>query len=89
MEPRSPTAPERPVSLYDLTRPELESLLVSWGAPRYAGKQVFQWMYKKRIHAFDAMTDQPAEFRELLEHKALLPRLRLADRRDSADGTSK
>ncbi len=81
--------PGSPVSLYDHTRPELGALLASWGAPRYAGKQVFQWLYRKRVAAFDAMTDLSVEFRALLRERALLPRLRLAERHVSADGTTK
>jgi len=89
MEPASPGALEAPVPLYDLIRPEIGSLLASWGAPGYAGQQVFQWLYKKRVKTFEEMTDLSAEFRALLTARASLPAPDLALRQDSPDGTLK
>jgi 23S rRNA (adenine2503-C2)-methyltransferase len=89
MDVMQTSAPEGPVQLYDLTRQELGSLLGAWGAPRYAGKQVFQWLYRRRVSSFDAMTDLSADFRALLHEKAALPRPALVARQDSIDGTSK
>jgi len=39
------------------TPEELKALAVAAGLPPYAGKQIAKWLYVKRVHSFDEMTD--------------------------------
>src|SRR5215211_6286839 len=45
---------------------ELAEFLRARGAPAYRAKQVFDWLYKKRVTSYDAMTDLPLPVRDEL-----------------------
>ncbi|MCD6505981.1 23S rRNA (adenine(2503)-C(2))-methyltransferase RlmN [Candidatus Poribacteria bacterium] len=78
------------VNLMGLSREELESLVESWGEPRYRARQIMVWLYHKRIDDFDAMTDLSKKFRALLRDRAYVPHLEIiAKERSSIDGTTK
>jgi 23S rRNA (adenine2503-C2)-methyltransferase len=62
---------DRPVSLYDLTLPELAERLVALGQPAYRARQVFAWAYKQLVSDYAAMTNLPRSLRHDLE--MLLP----------------
>ena len=49
-----------------LTLEELTAHFAAQGEPAYRAKQVAVWLYKKRVNAFDAMTDLPAPIRARL-----------------------
>ncbi|MGI8957868.1 MAG: 23S rRNA (adenine(2503)-C(2))-methyltransferase RlmN [Chthoniobacterales bacterium] len=53
-------------SIKSLTLDELAEHLAAAGAPGYRAKQVTDWLYKKRIDSFEAMTDLPAAIRAQL-----------------------
>ncbi len=53
-------------SLKSLTLEELAQLFRAQGAPAYRAKQVTDWLYKKRVDSFEAMTDLPAVLRNQL-----------------------
>ncbi|MEO6873023.1 MAG: 23S rRNA (adenine(2503)-C(2))-methyltransferase RlmN [Chthoniobacterales bacterium] len=53
-------------SIRSLDLDELTQLLATRGQPAYRAKQVADWLYKKRVHSFAAMTDLPAAMREQL-----------------------
>ncbi|CAN5507022.1 23S rRNA (adenine(2503)-C(2))-methyltransferase RlmN [soil metagenome] len=53
-------------SIKSLVLEELQEYLAAKGAPAYRAKQITDWLYRKRIHSFDAMTDLPAAVRAQL-----------------------
>jgi 23S rRNA (adenine2503-C2)-methyltransferase len=53
-------------SLTGIVLEELADFLEKRGAPSYRAKQVTDWIYKKRVTSFDAMTDLPNELRAQL-----------------------
>ena len=53
-------------SLYDLTLPQLEEHLASWGQPRYRAAQVWQALYRDLAASPAAITTIPASLRERL-----------------------
>ncbi|MBP1636188.1 MAG: rlmN, partial [Acidobacteria bacterium] len=55
-----------PVDLTELTRRELEAALADEGLERYRARQIFQWVYRRGVTDFAAMTDLPAAQRETL-----------------------
>lgn len=57
---------DRPVTIYDLTLPQLEERLTALGQPAYRAKQLFDWVYRKRVTSYDAMTNLPASLRATL-----------------------
>lgn len=68
---------------------ELEKRMESLGASKYRGRQVFRWINQKKISDFNEMTDLGKAFRNQLIERFELPRVRVAERRESEDGTIK
>src|SRR3954451_24382154 len=53
---------------------ELEEFVRNRGLPPYRAKQITDWVYKKRVSSFDAMSDLPNELRaQLAEEFELAP----------------
>lgn len=44
-------------SIYSLSQQNLENILVNMSLKKYNAKQIFQWLYKKRVSEFDQMSD--------------------------------
>ena len=62
---------------------------VAHGERPFRGAQVLRHLWQNPAPTFGEMTDLPAAFRSLLSDHFLLPRLQLATRQKSADGTEK
>jgi 23S rRNA (adenine2503-C2)-methyltransferase len=67
----------------------LAGTLTELGAPSYRARQVFAWLHRRGATNFDAMTDQPAEFRRLLAEHAAFTTLRAVECHAAPDGTAK
>lgn len=52
-----------PLTLYDLTLPELEQQLLELGAARYRARQIMHWAYAKLAPSYEAMTVLPKDLR--------------------------
>lgn len=55
-----------PLPLHAIDRETLVGLLSAAGEPAYRADQVLDWVYRRRVNAFEAMTNLPARLRELL-----------------------
>ena len=76
-------------NLYELTLSELSSLVAEFGEKPFRARQLWKWMYDKRVDNFAAMTDLPQHFIDALAQNASLGSLELVARQNSADGTEK
>ena len=54
-------------SIYSMTYSNLEEYFVSIGEKKYRAKQLFDWLYVKRINNFDSITNMKKEVIELLK----------------------
>ncbi|MBM7701816.1 23S rRNA (adenine(2503)-C(2))-methyltransferase RlmN [Metabacillus iocasae] len=79
----------RKPSIYSLQLHELENWLVERGEKKFRGKQVYDWLYHKRVTAFDDMTNLSKGLRDLLKDNFSLTTLNTAVQQTSADGTMK
>lgn len=81
-------APEKP-NIYGFRLDALEAEMVRLGQKPYRAKQIFTWLYEKKVTDFDSMTDISAQFREVLKanYEFYLPQTII--REDSSDGTIK
>lgn len=88
--PPSPpsTAPQHPL-LPGMATSEIEELLVSIGQPRYRGRQVAEWIFRKNAGSFDEMTNLPAALRRRLADAADTGRPEVIRRQVGEDGTTK
>jgi len=53
-------------ALFGLTLDELEALAAENQWPRYAGKQISHWLYRKQVDRIERMTDLPMHARDTL-----------------------
>lgn len=79
------------VKLYDFTLAELTDWLAkTHGEPSYRARQLFEWMYQKRVTSFAEMSNLPKALREKLEGSCVLGTAHEITRQDSkVDPTSK
>jgi 23S rRNA (adenine2503-C2)-methyltransferase len=54
------------VNLYDLELPDLEKLLAPWGNAREYARDVWRWLYRRRVTGLEQMTTLPQALRERL-----------------------
>ena len=62
---------------------------VAYGEPAYRGGQVVRHLWRAPAATFDDMTDLPKAFRGALADAFSIPRLEIASRQKSTDGTEK
>lgn len=79
---------EKP-SIYSLQLGELEDWLVDQLEPKFRAKQIFDWLYVKRVNTFGEMTNLSKELREKLVKSFEITTLEVAVRQESKDGTIK
>lgn len=75
--------------LVGMTTQELEAFAEQLGEPKYRGRQLAVWIYRKGVITFDAMTDLPKAFRERLGEIAVINPLQVIDVKVASDGTTK
>lgn len=64
-------------NLYDLSLPDLESLMRDWGEPPFRAKQVYRHLYVNLIQNAQEMTDLPIPLRQRLADETRFGDLRL------------
>ena len=67
----------------------LRAFAVERGEPEYRGAQVARRLWQNPARDFASMSELPRRFREALAERFVIPRLRIAARQKSADGTEK
>ena len=83
-----PFHPQKP-SIFGQTLENLSDAVEAAGYPRYQAKQVMDWLYKKRVDSWTAMSNLPEKFRCWLDDSFILyPLEGLLDKR-SDDVTQK
>lgn len=76
--------------LYNMTLPELTDWLKDVGEPAYRAKQIFDWLYVKRVRSFDEMSNLSKALREKLKDRAVIETSHVVTKQVSAvDGTVK
>ena len=75
--------------IYALSLPALEAHLQRWGEPRFRARQIWDWLYERRVGTFEAMTNLPQALRERLANEFRFGVLTLEAEEESIDGTIK
>jgi len=68
---------------------ELQEALKSKGFPSFLAKQIFGWVYKKRVEDFELMTNISKETTKYLKANFSFSRPKLLKKETSSDGTEK
>ena len=76
-------------NLFGYTFDQMKEEFVSLGETSFRAKQLFTWIYKKRIFDFDQMTDISKGFRTRLKEEYCLDLPSILIKQISADGTVK
>jgi len=76
-------------SIYDLSPDQLASFFQSHGESAFRTKQVFDWLYAKRVSSFDEMDNLPRSLRELLAEHFRVQRLEKLETNSIKTGTQK
>ncbi len=72
-----------------LTSAAWEALAVSWGQPRYRGRQIFDALHRSGRLDYASMQELPGDLRERLARELPIRLPEVARREDSADGSVK
>lgn len=75
--------------LVGMTLDELTKVAISGGMPKFVGKQLAEWLYKKKVCSFSEMINISLKNRSWLEENYEIGRENPRSHRKSADGTVK
>lgn len=76
-------------SIYDMTMSDLQSYLSEKGMKPFHAKQIFRWLYDKRITDFESMSDISHKMIDVLKEDFYFDTLKIKDHQISRDGTEK
>lgn len=54
-------------SIYSLRYDEMQEWLVEHGQQKFRAKQIFEWLYQKRVDSIDDMTNLSKDLRQVLK----------------------
>ncbi len=72
-----------------LTKEQLRKFFVSNGDKAFRGNQVYEWLWQKRAHTFEDMTNVSKETRAMLEANFVINHIKVDTLQRSEDGTVK
>ncbi len=72
-----------------LTKEQLRNFFVSNGDKAFRGNQVYEWLWQKRAHSFEDMTNVSKETRAMLEANFVINHIKVDTMQRSEDGTVK
>lgn len=76
-------------NIYDFTMNELEDRLVAKGYKKFNARQVYEWLYKKKVSRFEDMSNLSKVLREYLGANYEFSKLIVNTHQVSSDGTEK
>ena len=76
-------------NIRELTLQDLEAYFRELGEQKFRAKQVYEWLWQKQAHTFEAMTNLSKDLRLKLTEHFSLPALKIDATQYSADGTIK
>ena len=71
------------------TLAELQQIAIEAGLPRFVGKQLCEWLYRKRVRSFDEMSNISLKARHALQERYTIGRIAPTAEAVSKDGTRK
>ena len=72
-----------------LTKEQLRNFFVANGDKAFRGNQVYEWLWQKRAHSFEDMTNVSKETRAMLEANFVINHIKVDTLQRSEDGTVK
>ncbi len=75
--------------IYDYTLTDLEEYLISLKLKPFRAKQIFKWLYEKRVTSFEEMSDISKDLKEKLNNDFIISSFKIVRKQESKDGTVK
>ena len=75
--------------IHDYTLNDLEEYLINLGLKPFRAKQIFKWLYEKRVDSFDQMSDISKDLKEQLNKDFIISTFKVVRKQESKDGTVK
>ncbi|MEM9075696.1 MAG: 23S rRNA (adenine(2503)-C(2))-methyltransferase RlmN [Bacteroidota bacterium] len=72
-----------------LTKDQLRNFFMERGDKAFRGNQVYEWLWKKSAHSFDAMTNISKDTRSMLQEAFVINHIQVDQMQKSTDGTIK
>ena len=72
-----------------LTKEQLREFFEKNGDKAFRGNQVYEWLWTKSLHTFEAMTNISKETREMLQENFVINHIEVDSMQRSKDGTIK
>ncbi|MEL6926921.1 MAG: 23S rRNA (adenine(2503)-C(2))-methyltransferase RlmN, partial [Bacteroidota bacterium] len=72
-----------------MSKEALQQLVVDLGQPKFRGKQIHEWLWKKSATSFDSMSNLPLAFRQMLNERFIIRPIEIDKTQRSLDGTIK
>ena len=76
-------------SLYDFNFEQLQEFALEQGWKKFRGRQIFEWLYRKRVMNIDDMSDLSKDTREVLKENFIINPCKVVTKQVSSDGTTK
>lgn len=76
-------------TILDLNLKQMEEMLKEVGQKPYRAKQIYSWLYRKRVSSFDEMSDLPASLISWLKEHYTIAALHEIERQVARDQTTK
>lgn len=76
-------------NLYDYTLMDLQQEMVNLNQKPYRATQIYSWLYQKRVHNIDDMSDISITFRDILKQEYSIDLPKVLKQQVSYDGTVK
>ena len=77
------------ISIYDYDLKDLEQYLIDNNLKPFRAKQIFKWLYEKRVNSFDLMSDISKDLQTKLNNDFYIQTLIIKAHQISKDGTQK
>lgn len=77
------------INIRNLNLEELKAAIVAFGEPAFRAKQVYDWIWKKQVHSFEAMGNIGKSLQEKLQHAFYFDGITVEDQQVSSDKTIK
>ena len=75
--------------IYDYTLTDLENYLASINLKPFRAKQIFKWLYEKRVSSFFEMSDISKDLQNKLNNDFIFHDFKIRNKQESKDGTVK
>lgn len=76
-------------SIYNYSLEELENVLKETNEPKFRAKQIYKWLYEKRVSSFDEMSNLSLKLRDQLKEDFVIDTLQLVHQKKGRDETTK